>query len=665
MGPSRTRAAGGVVQSKAMQVRRVERDDAGPTATAMTCHGAESTVAAVLTAPVERHVTREELPATDRPVVSPPAGWGQLPALSVVGAGALLIVALANSAARAGADWAELAFWGGIVLLFVPFAARLVSAGASRRERLGLVALLGLGLYLVKVFHSPLAFTFHDEFLHWRTANDIATTQHLFQWNSLLPVSASYPGLEIVTTAIATVTGLSIFEAGVILLGVARLVFVVGLFLFYEKIGGSAWVAGIACLIYMANPNFVAFDAQFAYESLALAFTALIAFSLARRLGTDRTPVAFMAAAVVGLGALVMTHHLTAYAFTVFVTLWWLVTRCIGTRRATQALPGEVVLLIAVTVLAWTIYVGSLTVRYLANVVEAGVGEFWLLLNGATLARFLFSDFQGQRPPLWEQVTAYVAVGLILLVIPFGALQIWRRHRASAVVVALAAVALAYPATLALRFVPQGMEPAARTWEFLFVGIALVLALGAVTQRLSRPAGWLRSAGITAWLVAIFVGGVAVGWPPWWRLPGPYLVSADTRSIEPQGVAAAEWARTYFGPGHRVAADRINRLLMGSYGEQQTETDGVPAMFFARDLGPTEDAARRAQVEYVVVDRRLSTGLPVVGFFIEVGEPNMYRHVTPIEPALLAKFDGAPGVSRVFDSGDIRIYRVAELARAR
>ena len=87
-------------------------------------------------------------------------------------------------------------------------------------------------------------------------------------------------------------------------------------------------------------------------------------------------------------------------------------------------------------------------------------------------------------------------------------------------------------------------------------------------------------------------------------------------------------------------------------------------MFFARDMAPGAEAVRRRQVEYLVVDRRLSTGLPIVGFYIEVGEPNMYRHVTPMNPAVLAKFDTAPGVSRVFDSGDIRIYRVAELASA-
>src|SRR5262249_43346014 len=137
------------------------------------------------------------LPYVEAPVM-PAVGtsWGRLPAGSLLGASGLLLVALGNNGARTGAAGADLLFWAGLLLLFVPAAWRLIASEAARQERVGLVALLGVGLYLVKLLHSPLSFTFSDELQHWRTANDILQGGYLFAENPLLPVSALYPGLE-------------------------------------------------------------------------------------------------------------------------------------------------------------------------------------------------------------------------------------------------------------------------------------------------------------------------------------------------------------------------------------------------------------------------------------------------------------------------------------
>ena len=71
--------------------------------------------------------------------------------------------------------------------------------------------------------------------------------------------------------------------------------------------------------------------------------------------------------------------------------------------------------------------------------------------------------------------------------------------------------------------------------------------------------------------IIIFGQLVLGGGQPWSLLPGPYLVSADNRSIEPEGITAAEWAKVYL-PGQRVASDRINTLLMATYGREHTVT---------------------------------------------------------------------------------------------
>jgi hypothetical protein len=67
-----------------------------------------------------------------------------------------------------------------------------------------LVLLAGVGLYMIKVMHSPIHFTFYDELLHYRTAANILETGFHFQENPLLPVSPLYPGLENVAVALAS-----------------------------------------------------------------------------------------------------------------------------------------------------------------------------------------------------------------------------------------------------------------------------------------------------------------------------------------------------------------------------------------------------------------------------------------------------------------------------
>src|SRR5262249_12075766 len=160
---------------------------------------------------------------------------------------------------------------------------------------------------------------------------------------------------------------------------------------------------------------------------------------------------------------------------------------------------------------------------------------------------------------------------------PFGVLQIWRRQRANALALTLACGVLAYPVSLAMRLTQRGAEAANRGAAFLFVAIAYVLAVWGVelstgprghTQANNggslaslRVASWIPHGGWTAvfcvYATIIFMGGVAVGWPPpWARLPRPYLVAADSRSIEAQGLAAADWARDVLGPNNRLIADR-------------------------------------------------------------------------------------------------------------
>ena len=153
-------------------------------------------------------------------------------------------------------------------------------------------------------------------------------------------------------------------------------------------------------------------------------------------------------------------------------------------------------------------------------------------------------------------------------------------------------------------------------------------------------------------------------------LPGPYQVIADMRSIEPEGIQAALWAQVYLGPNNPMESDRINSILMGSYGDQRivstiADKIDVSPVFFAPQMEQSEIAIlASARVRYLVVDLRLAQSLPLLGYYYEQGETGAYRHTVPIFLQALTKFNAIPQIDRVFDSGNIVIYDVGGLINA-
>jgi hypothetical protein len=69
-------------------------------------------------------------------------------------------------------------------------------------------------------------------------------------------------------------------------------------------------------------------------------------------------------------------------------------------------------------------------------------------------------------------------------------------------------------------------------------------------------------------------------------------------------------------------------------------------------------------IQYIEVDQRLSTGLPRFGYYFNLGEPNAMRYTQPISANALDKFDGASGINRIFDSGNIAIYNAGVITNA-
>ncbi|MCA0453701.1 MAG: hypothetical protein LCI00_06985 [Chloroflexi bacterium] len=618
--------------------------------------------------------------------------WGWFPAIALLDACALLLVATAYTLQRNQSELGAFVFWISLLIIFAPIAYRLISPTISRRERIGLVVTLGIALYLVKVLHSPLDFTFYDEFLHWNTANHIIQTQRLFTENSILPVSALYPGLEIITTAFANLSGMSVVESGLIILGIGRVAFMLALYLFYERISSSPQIGGVAAILYCANSNFVFFDSQFSYESLSLPIAITLLFWVAY---ANRKPlrnfVQHTLLMIPLIGALTITHHLTSYVVVGMLGVWAVVAFFKNRKSGDWQHIGIIAIVTLAIVWGWSQAVGNTTSEYLGPVFRNGITEFSRLILDEQEGRELFRSATGQVAPIWERIVGIGAVALILLILPFGLfeiarspfqksflgkritrlryglLQSWQRYRNNALAYTLALIVLLHPVMQGFRLTSSGWEIANRSSEFLFWAIAFVITIGFLSLRSISFIKPVWKGAFVVWASIIFLGGTISGWPPWARLPGSYLVSADTRSIENQGVEASKWVEANIPHDSRVSADRINTLLLAVYGEQRpithlSDSTYLASVFTAPVVGDTElELMRRVEVEYLLVDKRLSTSLPLVGVYFEGGEPNGNRYTVPMPLESLEKFANLANVSRVFDDGNISIYDVRAL----
>lgn len=625
-----------------------------------------------------RPVARTSSDDVHRATVVSELGW--LPALALVAAAGVLLLALADNAARTSHPSATRLYWIGVAVIFVPIAFRLVRRECARVERVGLVCVLGLSFYLLKVTAWPLGFVFHDDLGQLRTTLDISQTHHLFSTNPIVPAYSYYPGVEIATDAISSLTGISPTFAGFVLIGVARLVLMASLFGLFELASGSARLAGVAALLYAANSNFVYFDAQVAYESLALPLVVLVLYGVARKGDTSRhargrhlRELGVFAVVAACIAAVVATHHVSAYFLAGALAVW----AVLGRRRRFSESPGGSLALagwsVAVTA-AWYAFAGRATAGELGSIPQSAATSVWDLLVGSSPPRQLFHANNGTAEPRADQLIGFASVVLTLVVLPFGVRLVLRKRNAISLVMLL--LAILYPATLVLRLTDAGTETSSRASEFVFLGVAYVLAVALVgrpqpppgslfagfRRRVtgSRILGLLAAPSFAAYAFVLFAGGLIIGWSPSVRLPEAYAVGNPPNSISPEGVETATWAgRTL--PAHGVVvADGTNALLLAAYGRLDPTGDflaGRPLLDLYRS--PTLGSAGRAmlaETTYLVTDRRLTRALPLNGGYFSADDYALGLR-RPLPAAGLRKFDRVRGLSRIYDSGNIAIYR--------
>jgi hypothetical protein len=562
--------------------------------------------------------------------------------------------------ARTGGNGVPL-FYAGLLVLILPCAWVLLGSAAGRQARFLMSLWVGFALAVSLWLANPTVLGRFDELLHQGTLWQLVERRELFSLNTLLPISPYFPGLELVTGAVHWLTGLPALPSTLIVVVGSRLLLMAALFGVAERLTGSPRAAGIAALLYAGSPQMYMFNAQFAYQTLALAL-ALSAVYFTLRAVDERSRVAF-GLAVLTLGLLAVTHHLTSWlvlGLLVATAGWLAVTGYRGAARVVGALAAANLLVVA----AWAGIVGRRLYDYLAPLFEQAAAQLIGIATGSAAPRTLFQDGGANITPLWQRgvmLAASLVWSVLLVMALVSAVQrmssdrpLLRGRRASWLVLGIAA---GYPALLLSRFSPAASEVADRASTFVFLGLALLVAAWFVRARPVPTVVGTIIAGL------LLTGGVLLGsGPDWSRLPGAWLPSADQRSVDASSLAAAEWARGHLLDGDGIAADRVDAALLLAIGRQQPVT---PMARAGTDLGTlyradTVDDVRgvlaTGDVRLVLVDRRLADATPYISAYFE---PNDGAAAAPPTAAQLAKFANQPDVATIYDNGNVVIYDVS------
>jgi hypothetical protein len=586
--------------------------------------------------------------------------FNRFPELAFTAAVGVFLCAVANAMSRATESPSPLIYWAGVLVIALPIFYRLTGQDLSARDRLALVCLLGLSLYAVKLVRDAPIFTFSDEFIHAWNSNQISHHHHLFHASPVLEISRWYPGLEGATSALRGLTGLNAFAAGAIVVGAARLLMSSAMFVAFWRVSRSDRIAGIGAALFACNFNYLFWSAQYSYESLALPLLMLVILAVTELdLGPRAARTAWRVLAGIAIAAIVITHHITSYA-TAGILVAISAASSFRHRIRNGANPWPLAALAVGLTILWLFVVASATVGYLSPVIGGAVKATIDTAAGEGPSRGLFQGTNSVigPTPVIARAISLLAVLILFAALPFGLRNVWRRYRAQPMAVIFAIASVAFFGALAMRLAPASWETGNRASEFLFIGLAFVVACVGL-ERWRPPSFPLLGRVLMVGAFAIVLtGGAISGWPWDMQLSPPARAKAADGggTISSPPLAMAEWAAEQVQGGRFGAMTADSRLLLDP-GEKTALTDyaaNIVEIIPATELQPWAlPLLREDNIRYVVADQRLVAEDGIRGYFFET--PGSPRD-TPLSPKVITKFEGLPGVAKIYDNGRIAVF---------
>lgn len=597
------------------------------------------------------------------PAATPRTWWSGHPVALAAYVGALGLCGQAVAYSRGWAGESDPLVWWYLshVVIVVPFALLLTARSITRAQRiLGSLAFTLL-LYASWVLSNPVMAARFDETLHVSTLRSLLAGEGWFEPNEMLPISPYYPGLELAAGAVHWLTGLPLMACQVLVVILSRVAFVLAFFLLAERVGRSARAGSIAVFLYAASSQFYFFNAQFSYQTVAIAL-AVGAMALLVASWSSERPRPLLLVAQACLAGLAMTHHLTSW---LTITALWVIALLL--RRHGESHRARLAMLTAagatLSAALWTVFTASLLSRYLVPIFDKARGEVTSIVLRQGGERQLFADTGGNATPQWEVLIMFLSMLMwLVLLLPAG----WSGLRAHTLgrswsrllVLGIAGI---YPVLLVARFSPTASDIGERASTFVAMAMAVVIAAWLAGRALG-PKPIVAVAGV----VLVLGGTILGGGPDWQRVPGPYLAGAEQRSVDGTTVSFARWSARHLPEGSIIASDlTVNRVLpdfvdITPATRISGHLDVTPVFIYDDVTDETIESLRDNDVDFVIADTRIAGRSVLSGSFFE-GSNDYGPTAMTINPLSIEKFETEPETFIKVLDGPIRVYDVRAL----
>lgn len=580
-----------------------------------------------------------------------------------------------------------LGYLGGMLALVALACARGVD-GMTRA-----CALAGIGLYglVPRLLRTPIGPGGSDEFAHMRQIIEAYLAGDVGHVSYLLPITKDFPGMHQAISALARLAGLAPWLAAVTVLILAHVLSVLAAYQLTRLAGVPARGAAAGAVMYSLNPSWLFFHTAVAYESLALPLMlwCLVAAVAAGR-GTRKPDLRAMAAAVLCVLALPVIHHLTSLMLGAVLGLF-IVARLVHRSRSPAAAGDRgtrrervwPLLLVTGALLAsisfwWSGNFNQL-LRYLSPALTRGFAQIKAIIDGTAVMgahgkRGLFAD--SLNPP-YEIVSGYLFPFVALAIFLWSVFVLWHnRHRVNSVIWASAVLGAMYFLSLPMVLTSGGAEGAHRSWGYSFIGIAVLFGLAwsfgstdtaparlrPVARALGRPV--LKALVVGVVFTIMSCGSAALGTNVSYRFPGGAHVGDDPRSLSKEGAAVNDWLAARASVDTPVMADRYVSLRLGSLGRLSALKPGAtfPIWDLYMNVEPVRPIVLKqildARIRYFVVDARMATDRPRVGYWFTKDEPGV-GGTKPFPQAALDRFNCLPWLRAVYGAGPLTVYEVS------
>ncbi len=596
-----------------------------------------------------------------------------LPPLGAV----LILLSYHHAAELSQADQAQFAlFWAGFLGGMLPLVELACAARSDALTRA--CALAGIGLFGMVPFllRKPWPLDY-DEFAHLRQALETFLNGDVGHPSQLQPITEVFPGLHQAVHAFARLTGLPLWDTGTIVIALAHVLSVLAIYQLVQAVGVPARGAAAGAVVYTLNPCWVWFDTDVSYESLALPMALwCLAATVAASRAPGRPSLRFIAVTALCAAALPLIHHLTTIVLCLIVALLIVVGRIRQVRlaEATHAdAPQENLwpLLVTASCLLvsmafWWYGIYDWIIGYLSPSLTHGWAQLRDLLRGRTAAESSGErhPFGGADNPTYEIASGLLFPALVLVLFAPSLAILWHnRRRFGSAPWAFAVLGGMYFLYMPMVVTKGGAEGAHRSWAFSFIGIAVLCGLAWSFGPASGGRPGVRVGFVSVVLVVMTLGGAALGANVSSRFPGSAHVGDDMRSVSREGVAITAWIAAHAPVDTPVLADRYVSQQLGSKGRmasvQPSPTFPIWDLYMSR--GPVgRDVVKQvldAHIRYLVVDARMATTRPRMGFWFTGEEPgNDGAGLFP--QVAIDRFNCLPWLRATYAAGPLTVYEV-------